>query len=219
MGSFVTEPRKPAQRSRARCLAAAAALAAVVVACATKPTGPLLLHPVPPTADKYALAQGAIVFSGPDFSVSARPWDYRLIAEEFRRTGESCPFGKDDTEIGRFLFFRVLLVNRSTRTLVFNPLRASLLREGEAPVIPLENSDLFAFAGEDSAGAEARGRAFRRVSFDTTATIRPGLTLERYLVFRSPDEAIKQIVLELDDLWLDTKSFDLKFVFEAFKGK
>jgi hypothetical protein len=219
MGSFVTEPRKPVSGSRARRLAAATALAAVVAACATKPTGPLLLHPVPPIVDKYSLAQGAIVFSGPDFSVSARPWDYRLVAEEFRRAGEPCPFGKDDAEVGRFIFFRVLLENRSTRTLVFNPMRASLLREGEAPLIPLENSDLFAFAGEDLAGAEALGRAFRRVSFDITVTVRPGQSLERYLVFRSPDEAITQVVLELDDLWLDTKSFGLKFVFEAFLGK
>lgn len=220
MGNFVTESRLPARGSRARHLAVAAALAVVVAACATlKPTGPLLLHPVPPTVDAYSLVQGALVFSGPDFSVSARPWDYRLVAEEFRRTGEPCPFGKDDTEVGRFLFFRVRLENRSTRTLVFNPMRASLLRENEAPVIPLENSDLFAFSGEDLAGAEARGRAFRRVSFDITVTVRPGQSLERYLVFRSPETSKKPIVLELDDLWLDTKSFDLHFVFEAFAGK
>jgi len=220
MGSFVTEPRKLARGSRVRSLTAAATLAVVVTACAmSKPTGPLLLHPVPPTVDKYSLVQGAIVFSGPDFSVSARPWDYRLVAEEFRRAGEPCPFGKDDTEVGRFLFFRLLLENRSTRTLVFNPMRASLLREGEAPVPPLENSDLFAFAGEDLPGAEALGRAFRRVSFDITVTIRAGQTLERYLVFRAPEGAITQIVLELDDLWLDTKSFGLNFVFETFPGK
>lgn len=219
MGSFVTEPRNPAPGNRRRGLAAALALAALVVACAAKPTGPLLLHPVPPSVDKYSLSQGALVFSGPDFSVSARPWDYRLVAEEFARTGEPCPFGKDEAEVGRFLFFRVLLENRSARTLLFNPMRASLLREGEAPVLPLENSDLFAFAGDDLAGAEARARAFRRVSFDTTATIRPGQTLERYLVFRSPDGAVKKIVLELDDIWLDAKSFGLKFVFETFPGK
>ena len=219
MGSFMTEPRQPARGGRAQSLAAAAALALVVAACATKPTGPLLLHPVPPTVDKYSLAQGALVFSGPEFSVSARPWDYRLVAEEFRRTGEPCPFGKDDAEVGRFLFFRVRLENRSTRTLVFNPMRATLLREGEAPLIPLENSDLFTFSGDDLAGAEGRSRAFRRVSFDITVTVRPGQSLERYLVFRSPDDAIRQVVLELDDLWLDTKSFGLKFVFEAFPGK
>jgi len=196
-----------------------ALLAVLAAACATKPTGPLLLHPVPPTLDKYSLAQGALVFSGPDFSVSARPWDYRLVAEEFRSSGEPCPFGNDETEVGRFLFFRVRLENRSTRTLVFNPMRASLLREGETPVPPLENSDLFVFAGDDLAGAEARGRAFRRVSFDLTATIRPGQSLERYLVFPAPKDAIKQIALELDDLWLDTKSFGIYFGFEAFPGK
>jgi len=220
MGSFVTDYRKPALVSRARSFAAAVAFAAVVAACATpKPAGPLLLHPVPPTVEKYSLSQGAIVFSGPGFSVSARPWDYRLVAEEFRRSGESCPFGDDDAQVGRFLFFRVLLDNRSTHTLVFNPMWASLLRQGEAPLIPLENSDLFMFAGDEQAGAEARGRAFRRVSFDITATIRPGQTLERYLVFRSPDEAVKRITLEIADLWLDAKSFDLKFVFDVFPGK
>jgi len=219
MVSFMTERRKPLLGSRARSLAVAGALAAVLASCATKPTGPLLLHPMPPILDKYALRQGALVFSGPDFSVSARPWDYRLVAEEFRRTGEPCPFGEDDAEVGRFLFLRVLLENRSTRTLVFNPMRASLLREGEAPVIPLENSDLFTFAGEDLAGVEERARAFRRVSFDTAVTIRAGQSLERYLVFRSPEEAMKLVVLELDDIWLGTKSFSLKFVFEAFPGK
>lgn len=218
MGSSVTESRKPAHGHRTL-KGALAMLAVVMSACAVKSTGPLLLHPVPPTTEKYSLAQGAIVFAGPDFSVSARPWDYRLIAEEFRRTGEPCPFGKDDAEVGRFLFFRVLFENRSARTLVFNPMRASLLREGEAPEIPLENSDLFAFAGEDLVGAEARSKAFRRVSFDISVTIRSGQTLERYLVFRAPEEAAKRIAITIDDLWLDTKSFDLHFVFETFPGK
>jgi len=221
MESFVTEPRQLSRRRLLQKLVATAALATLCSACATpKPTGPLLLHPVPPTVEKYSLTQGAIVFSGPDFSVSARPWDYRLVEEEFRRAGEPCPFGDDEAQVGRFLFFRVRLENRSVRLLVFNPMRASLLREGEAPASPLENSDLFAFAGEDLAGAEARGRVFRRVSFDITATIRPGQTIERYLVFHAPEEAAKeQFMLTIDDLWLGTKSFDLKFVFESFPGK
>ena len=220
MGSFVTEARKPARGNPTRSLAAAAALAAIVAACAAKPAGPLLLHPLPPTGGNYTLSQGAIVFSGPGFSVSARPWDYRLIPEEFRRAGEPCPFGDDEAAVGHFLFFKVRLENRSSHTLVFNPMRASLLRDGEAPGVPLENSDLFAFAGDDMAGAEARGRAFRRVSFDITATIRPGQTLERYLVFRAPQEPAKeQFALTIDDLWLDAKSFDLTFIFESFPGK
>jgi hypothetical protein len=174
---------------------------------------------VPSTVDSYSLSQGALVFSGPNFSVSARPWDYRLVAEEFRRSGEPCPFGEDDAAVGRFLFFRILLDNRSARTLVFNPMRAYLLIEGAAPLIPLENSDLFAFTGDEPAAAEARGRAFRRVSFDIAATIRAGQRLERYLVFRSPDAGTKKIALALDDLWLDAKSFDLRFFFETFPGK
>jgi hypothetical protein len=217
MESSAIDSRTPAARLLRR--VAAAALAAALAGCATAPTGPLLLHPVPPALEKYALVQGAIVYSGPGFSVAARPWDYRLVAEECRRSGEPCPFGDDEAAAGRFLFFRLRLDNQSTRTLVFNPMRASLLREAEVPLVAVQNSDLFAFAGDDTAGAEARGKAFRRMSFDTTATVRAGETIERYLVFPSPEEGARQVVLELSDLWLDTKSFDVQFAFEAFPGK
>jgi hypothetical protein len=197
-----------------------AAVLPLVAACATqKPTGPLLLHPVPPTLEGYSLLQGAIVFSGPGFTVSARPWDYRLVAEEFRRSGEPSPFGDSDEAVGRFLFLKVRFENRSARTLVFNPMRSSLLRETEAPLLPLENSDLFAFAGDNIADAEAQGRVFRRVSFDITATVRPGQTLERYLTFRAPEESGKPMVFVIEDLWLGGTSFELTFPFEAYPGK
>ena len=205
--------------SRARGLFVAAALAAFLAGCATAKPGPLLLHPVPTTRDKYSLSQGAIVFSGPDFTVSARPWDHRLVAEEFRSSGEPNPFGEDETAIGRFIFLKVRLENHSARTLVFNPMRSSLLREGEAPKRPLENSDLFVFADEESAAAEARGRSFRRVSYDITVTVRPGQELERYLVFPAPEDEVKQVDLEIADLWHGSTSFDLRFGFEAFPGK
>lgn len=219
MGNFVTEARTPARGRLARRLLAGAALAALAACAGQKPQGPLLLHPVPPTVEKYSLSQGAIVFAGPDFTVSARPWDYRLVAAEFPSPGEPCPFGDTEAAVGRFLFFRVRLENASAGTLVFNPLRVSLLRKDESPLVPLESSDLLMFAGEEAGGAEARGQAFRRVCFDATATVRPGQALERYLVFRAPEEATKQVVLAIDDLWLGAKSFDLKFTFEAFPGK
>lgn len=221
MGNSVTESlvRARARRRAARLLLATAAFATLAACAAKKPLGPLLLHPVPPTVENYSLTQGAIVFAGPDFTVSARPWDYRLVASEFSGPGEACPFGDTDAAVGNFLFFRVRLENKSTGTLVFNPLRSSLLRKDEAPLVPLETSDLLMFAGDEAGGAEARGRAFRRVCFDSTASVRPGQALERYLVFRAPKETTKQLVLAVDDLWLGSKSFDLKFTFEAFPGK
>lgn len=220
MGNFAARPWNRADRRPAAALLAAATLATIVAACATpKPTGPLLLHPVPPTAEGYSLVQGATVFSRPDFTVAARPWDYRLVTGEFRSSGEPNPFGDTDEAVGRFLFFKVRLENRSARMLVFNPMRASVLREDESPLVPLENSDLFAFVEDGIADAEARGRVFRRVSFDSTATVRPGQELERYLVFRAPEETATQFTLTLEDIWLDSKSFDLMFTFEAFPGK
>lgn len=201
-----------------RGLLAASALAALLGACATpKLHGPLLLHPVPPTREGYALVQGAVVFSDPAFTVAARPWDFRLVAEEFRGTGEPNPFGDSDEAVGRFLFLRLRFENRSPQNLVFNPMRAWLRSEGGAPLVPLENSDLFMFVEEKT--AEARGRAFRRVSFDITATVRPGRELERYLVFASPAEAGKRFSLAIEDLWLGSTSHDLTFDFEAFPGK
>ena len=201
-------------------LLAACALA-LVGACATPaPRGPLLLHPVPPAADGYALVQGAIVFSGADFTISARPWDYRLVAEEIARSGEPNPFGRDEAATGRFLFVRLRLENRSTRALVFNPLRAALVSEGEAPIVPADNADLLFFAGEEIAAAETLARSFRKLSFDLTATVPAGGALERYLVFPAPAKPPKkQLELQLDDLWLGASSFDLRFPFEAYPGK
>jgi hypothetical protein len=210
------------REGRGRCgpLLAACTLA-FLCACAApqKPQGPLLLHPVPPAADGYALVQGAIIFSGAGFSVSARPWDYRLVAAEIARSGEPNPFGKDEQTTGRFLFVRLRLENRSARSLVFNPLRAALTSEGETPIVPVENADLVFFAGEEIAAAEALARSFRKLSFDLTATVPAGGTLERYLVFPAPAEPPKkQLVLQLDDLWLGPSSFDLRFPFEAYPG-
>lgn len=198
---------------------AALLLAAPPLGCAGHRglTGPFLVHPVPPTAEGYSLAQGALVFTGPEFTVSARPWDWRLVEKEFRDACENNPFGSKPGDTGRFLFFRVRLENRSTQPLVFNPLRSSVLREGEAPLLPLENSDLFAFSGGEK-GVEALARVFRRVSFDGTATVKAGGSEERYLVFRSPAEA-KLLSLELDEVWVGSASFTLRFPFEAFPGK
>ena len=133
MGNSATESRRPAPGNGRGILPRRPRSRRSSPPARRKPSGPLLLHPVPPTIDKYSLSQGAIVFSGTDFSVSVRPWDYRLVAEEFRSAGEPCPFGDDDASAGRFLFFRLLFENHSARTLVFNPMRASLLREEEAP--------------------------------------------------------------------------------------
>jgi hypothetical protein len=197
----------------------ACALALLCACAAPAPRGPLLLHPVPPAADGYALVQGAIVYSGADFTVSARPWDYRLVAEEIARSGEPNPFGKDAESTARFLFVRLRLENRSTKPLVFNPMRAALASENDAPILPVENADLVFFAGEELAAAETLARSFRRLSFDLTATIPAGGTLERYLVFPAPEDAPKkQLVLQLDDLWLGPTSVDLRFPFEAYPG-
>lgn len=203
---------------RAADLLCGAVLGLLLVSCAGPGAkGPFLLHPLPPTAEHYALAQGALVYTDPGFTVAVRPWDWRLVEEEFRRTGEKNPFGSEEGETGRFLFFRIRLENLSPQPLVFNPLRASIPREGEAPIVPVENSDLYMLAPEEQ-DVEALGKVFRRVSFDGAVSLRQGGSREQYLVFPAPEKA-KTIILTLDDIWRGGKSYDLRFVFEAFPGK
>lgn len=216
------ERSAPDRAPRARSLTAASlalVVPAVLAACApTALRGPLLLHPAPPSRDGYALEQGALVFTGPEFTVSARPLDYRVVAKEIALSGEPSPFGDGEEAAGRFLFVRLRLENRSARTLVFNPMRASLLAPGEAPLIPVENSDLVMFAGDDLAGAESVARSFRRLCFDGTTTVRALSATERLLVFPAPEEAGKEMTLAIEDLWLGSASFDLRFAFEVFPG-
>lgn len=193
-------------------------LLALLAGCAAKKAGgPLLLHPVPPAGPPYALEQGALVFAGPGFRVSARPLDWRLVEEHLARAGEKSPFGDQPGDAGRFLFLQVRLENHSPKRLVFNPLQAALRGPNAGPVLPLDTSDLHAFAGEDR-DAEARSRVFRSLSFDGQATLRPGESLERFLVFPSPEEA-KPLTLTLEEIWLGAESFDLQFPFEAFPGR
>jgi hypothetical protein len=220
MARSAIETAAPRRRGGLRRLLAGVALAAFGCAGASsKVSGPLLLHPTPPTQQKYSLEQGALVYAGEGFTVSARPWDYRLVAEEVRASGQPSPFGDSDEEVGRFVFLRVRLENRSAQNLVFNPMRSWLQRAGDSPLVPLENSDLLLFADEKLAEADARGRTFRRLCFDATATVRPGQSLERYLVFRAPEQTGKQLTLSIEDLWLGSTSHTLTFGFEAFPGK
>ena len=205
--------------ARGRTLSLAACLLALAGACATPATGPLLLHPVPPVEKDYALVQGAIVYSGPGFTISARPWDYRLVVEEITRSGGRNPFGEGESAAGNFIFIRVRLENRAAKSLLFNPMRATMTEGTETPLTPVENADIVAFADENSAAAEELARAFRKLSFDLTATVPAGGTLERYLIFRAPEEHPKALELQLDDLWLGSTSFDLRFRFETYPGK
>jgi hypothetical protein len=175
------------------------------------------MHPVPPVIESYALEQGALVYTDPGFTVTVRPWDWRLAEEEIARATETSPFGDKPGDAGRFLFFRIRFTNRAAQPLVFNPLQATVHCEGEAPILPVENSDLYLLAPENSESDE-RGKVFRQLTFHETVHLRPGGTIERYLVFPAP-EAAKAVVLALDDLWLGPKSRDLRFVFELFPGK
>ena len=224
MGTCATEMTRRRDRAHRRFTPLAAWALACVLAgaasCATPapPPGPVLLHPVPPTAEPYALVQGAIVFTGPDFTVSARPWDYRLVVQDIAKAGELNPFGEGEEPAGHFLFIRVRLENRSTRKLIFNPMRATLVRDNETPLVPLENSDLVFFVGEDMTAAEARAKVFRGMSFDLTVTVPPGGTLERYLVFPAPEELTKPPMLHIDDLWVGPATYDLRFPFEFYPG-
>jgi len=205
---------EPVRSIRAVVAAAALLLAG---ACAAPVKGPVLLHPTPPTAERYALVQGAVVYEDGQLRVEARPWDWRLVEDEVREAGGPSPFGEAPGETGRFVFVRVSFENRSADTLVYNAMRSSLVQPHESPVLPLETSDLFAFSGEDR-DVEARARTFRQLCYDGTVSLPAGGKIEAYLVFPAP-KTTKATELVLDEVWIGSRSRVLRFPFEVYPGK
>lgn len=168
--------------------------------------GPLLLHPVPPQAERYVLSQGALVFEGHGFRVTARPVDWRVAAKDFDR---------EAADLADFVFFSLRFENSTNQSIFFNPVRATIYTQKRDFSLSLDLADIYAMNREDP-GLEATMKHFRDISYDGSVTVRPGKSEERYLVFPVPKGKLKTIELTLDDLFVGSESFDVAFLFEAF---
>jgi len=168
--------------------------------------GPILLHPVPPGAGPYRLTQGALVFDGPDFRVSARPVDWRTAEDQY---------GKEAGDLSGYVFLSVRFENSSRQSIFFNPVRTTMYTQKRSFSVPLDVSDIY-FMNRDDPEMEERLKKYRELSFDGSATVVPGATEERYLVFPVPTGKLEVLELVVDDLHVGTRSFNLSFLFEAF---
>jgi hypothetical protein len=179
--------------------------------------GPILLHPLPAQADGYRMAGGAVIFETSDVTVTARPLDWRVVVKRYQQEGLPNPYGDKTDVLSNFVFFSLRFDNRSPYSLNFMPRQASAFSDEKNFVIPLDLTDLYLHA-TDPIGIEERARSFRLTTYDGTVVIPPGESRERYLVFPRPRGEVETLKLDLDNIYLGTKSADLSFLFEAFPG-
>lgn len=194
------------------------AAALFLSACSGMAKGPLLLHPIPPTAPDYSLTRGALLYSGPGFRITARPFDWRFVEEKFRKTGRPTLFGSEEGAFSRFIFFSVIIENDSSQSLIFNPTGATATTEGMGLDVPLEISDIYRL-NRGAPDLEERGRSFTENAFDGMTVVGPGQSLERYLIFPAPKKKTKTYKLDLENIYLGSESLDLSFLYEAFRVK
>ena len=168
--------------------------------------GPILLHPVPPREEPYALSQGALVFARPGLRVTARPVDWRVAEKDY---------GRKAGDLSNFIFFSLRFENFTNQSIFFNPLRTKIYTQKRKFSLALDISDIYIMNRKDP-GLEEKAKRFRTISYDGSVTVGPGKSDERYLVFPVPTGKLKTIELTLDDLFVGSESFDMTFLFEAF---
>ena len=168
--------------------------------------GPVLLHPVPPRGAPYVLSQGALVFDGPGIRVIARPVDWRVAERDY---------GREAGDLSNYIFFSLRFENSTDQSIFFSPVRTTIYTQKRDFSVALDLSDIYLMNRKDP-GLEEKAKHFQKLSYDSSVTVRPGKSEERYLVFPVPTGRIKTIELTLDDLFVGSESLSLSFLFEAF---
>lgn len=191
------------------------ALAALFGGCTGRGKGPLLLHPLPPAAEGYTLSDGALRYEAPGLRVTARPVDSRLVEKEYRESGKVSPFGPEEGAFSPFIIFSLLLENTSGKKIDFSTYRVILLSRRPNLVVPLDISDIY-LMGRESPDIRERALSFQETCFNGPISVDKDTSVERYLVFPTPEGKSKTLTLALDDLYLGLESYDLEFVFETF---
>ncbi len=179
--------------------------------------GPVLLHPLPTQLEGYRMSGGAVIFETTDITVTARPLDWKVVGKHYQREEMAVPYGDETDVLSAFVFFSLRFDNRSPHSINFMPRQASVFSDEKNFVIPIDLTDIYLHA-TDPGDVEERARSFRLTTYDGTVVIPPGESRERYLVFPRPLGDVKTLKLDLDNIYLGTKSADLSFLFEAFPG-
>lgn len=190
----------------------------VLQSCAPTLTGhSVLLHPVPPERDGYAMNQGALIFESDDVKVTARPVDWRVVAKECGAPGKVNPFGEGES-LSQFIFFSLRFDNKSAKdSITFNPMGSSISLAESDTFGPLNITDIY-IQSPGASDLEARAKAFKETSYDAITTVAPGESVEKYLVFATLEGRIKRTTLLLDDVYHGFNGNTWSFDFEVFPG-
>jgi len=199
-----------------RILLAAVVAGILFAGCAGRVKGPVLLHPLPPEKEGYTLTKGALVFDSSVFRVTARPVDWRVVESELNQEGAFSPFGTKKGSHSPFVFFSLLIENLSDQPLYFSTFRSSVASSRSPLNLPLDLSDLYIIY-EGAPDLERRALAFKETCYDGAVTVSSGESIERYLVFEPPSgKKARNVELVLDEIFIGTDSFQLRFPFEVF---
>ncbi len=173
-------------------------------ACASRPAGPLVLLPAGEPSEGYSSA--------------ARLWtfEHRAVivkAGHLTRADSKAASLLIDMLFDRgYTLMRMEIKNGSKTRVIFNPSLTALMDDALGYFKPLDYTDIYDMAGEDP---EKTGflKDVRRLFYDLTATVEPGETSSKLLVFRPLSRNAGAAELVIKDLYIGTDALNLKFPF------
>lgn len=179
-------------------------LLVLVSACASRPRGPLVLMPEGKAEQGYSSVERQWVF------------EYKSV---FVKTGrltkaDSLPAsGLIDMLLDSgYTVMRMEIKNGSKARVIFNPSLTALMDDSMGYFKPLDYTDIYEMAGEDP---EKTGflKDVRRLFYDLTATVEPGETSSKLLIFRPLSRNAGAAELIIKDLYIGTDALNLRFPF------
>lgn len=176
----------------------------LVSACASRPTGPLVLMPEGKAQEGYSSVERQWVF------------EHRAVFVKAGRLTKTDPrpaSGLIDMLLDRgYTVMRMEIKNGSKARVIFNPSLTALMDDSMGYFKPLDYTDIYEMAGEDP---EKTGflKDVRRLSYDLTATVGPGETSSKLLIFRPLSRNAGAAELIIKDLYIGTDALNLRFPF------
>ncbi len=179
-------------------------LIASISACASRPTGPLVMAPEGKAQEGYSSVERQWVFEHRAVSVKA---GHLTKADSLPASGLI------DMLFGRgYILMRMEIKNGSKARVIFNPSLTALMDDSMGYFKPLDYTDIYDMAGEDP---EKTGflKDVRKLFYDLTATVEPGETSSRILAFRPLSRNAGAAELIIKDLYIGTDALNLRFPF------
>ena len=186
-------------------------LIAILAGCASPAAkGPFHLAPEEINAPNYSSKANEITFSGMGVKLSAR----QVAAQEANGVSPVL----DGLMAKKFLIIKLKIENHSpTERAIFDPVFVAITDNVLNYSKPLNYSDLYDIVKEaDISGnslAPLRGRFY-----DISLTLMPGESSSKYLIFRPISQEADKVVIQLTNIYIGSKTFNVVFPFNLKEG-